>query len=123
MSKNILIIDDDTVFSKILADALEVEGCSVRTAENGKVGLEEIAREEPDLVVLDMLMPLVSGLGVLKNMYEREEPLTVPVLVSSNLDSMEEVSAALALGAKGYVVKSEQDMQSIVGTILQTANA
>lgn len=120
-NKKILLIDDDVTFSRILTDALEAHGgYEVVVAESGEEGLVLFKSENPDLVVLDMLMPKMNGLGFLKELHARDGEIQRPVIISSNIDSMEEISSALALGVQGYLVKADHDLESIVETIGRT---
>ncbi len=82
--KKILLIEDDPVILKLYAEALERQGVEVRTASDGVEGLTALARFTPDLVVLDLLMPRLSGHEVLKVMRERPEWRNLPVIVFSN---------------------------------------
>lgn len=116
--KKILIIDDDQVFTKLLGDILTAEKFSVAEASNGHDGLIAFEKEKPDLVVLDMRMPALDGIGFLKELREKNHNKTpVPVLIASNLSSIEQVSEGVSLGVKGYVAKSEETVEAIVSDI------
>lgn len=100
--KDILVVDDEVQIRRLLRLALESGGFAVREAESGGLGLDEIVRRAPDLLVLDMGLPDVSGLDVLRRLREWSR---VPVLVltvrSSELDKVE----ALDAGADDYLTK------------------
>jgi CheY-like chemotaxis protein len=115
--KKILVIDDDQFFNKALAAALPAEKYKVIEAQDGEQGLNQMREEKPDLVVLDLLMPKLDGTAFLKQV--KADPLLskVPVLVSSNLSSVKKISDVIAMGAVGYVIKSNESMQSIVQDI------
>jgi len=115
--KKILVVDDDQFFAKTLEAALPKEKYSLVTAEDGEMGLEKLKSEKPDLVVLDMMMPKMDGATFLKKMQESTELPKVPVLVSSNLSSVKKISDVMAMGAVGYVIKSDESLESIVQDI------
>lgn len=116
--KKILIVDDDKVFTKILSSVLVAEHFTVVEASNGHDGLSAFEKEKPDLVVLDMKMPALDGVGFLKQLREKNDNKTpVPVIIVSNLATIEKVSEGIGLGIKGYISKSEETTESIVQDI------
>ncbi len=115
--KKILIVDDDPIFPGVLADVLSNEKYTLTIAVNGKKGLEHMRIDIPDLVILDLMMPEMSGTEVLKAMREDEALKRVPVLICSNMDTMNEISGSVALGANGYIIKSNDNLKTIVDTI------
>jgi CheY-like chemotaxis protein len=115
--KKILVVDDDQFFSKTLEAALPVGKYILISAEDGEVGLEKLRSESPDLVVLDLMMPKLDGTAFLKRLQESTDLPKVPVLVSSNLSSVKKISEVMAMGAVGYVIKSDESLQSIVQDI------
>jgi CheY-like chemotaxis protein len=115
--KKILIIDDDPVFPRVLSDVLSLGSYEIQIAVNGKDGLDVMRKEIPDLVILDLIMPEMSGPEVLKAMHQEAELSKIPVLVCSNMDSFNEISGSLALGAEGYIIKADENLATIVETI------
>ena len=98
----VLIIDDEVQIRRLLRVALEAENCTVFEAENGRTGLSETAFRRPDVVVLDLGLPDLDGLEVLKRLREWSK---VPVLVLSVRQEVQEKVAALDLGADDYLTK------------------
>lgn len=115
--KKILVIDDDQFFAKTLEAALPKEKYLVVAAEDGEMGLEKLKSEKPDLVILDLMMPKLDGTAFLKKLQESTDLPKVPILVSSNLSSVKKISDVMAMGAVGYVIKSDESLQSIVQDI------
>lgn len=115
--KKILVIDDDQFFPKTLEAALPKEKYTLVHAEDGEVGLQKLRSEKPDLVILDLMMPKLDGASFLKKLKESEDLPKVPILVSSNLSSVKKISDVMALGAVGYVIKSDESLPSIVQDI------
>ena len=105
---SILYIDDDQMSRELIGDFLRENGYSVLLAENGEEGLNLFARYAPDLVLLDLRMPHMDGLEVLKHLRSRDNDL--PVLVISGVGDMEDVIQAIRTGATNYVVKSLENL-------------
>jgi len=112
--KKILVIDDDQFFPKTLEAALPEDKYELISAENGEIGLAKLASEKPDLIILDLMMPKLDGTAFLKKIQEDKDLPKVPILVSSNLSSVKKISDVMSMGVVGYVIKSDESMQSIV---------
>lgn len=104
MTKKILAIDDSPTLRKLLRYYLTRRGYEVSEANNGKVGLDFIERENFDLVILDMEMPVMKGDAVLRKLKEMEH-FSVPVLILSADKDEENKAKAIALGASFYLTK------------------
>lgn len=115
--KRILVIDDDQFFAKTLEAALPQGKYELLSAEDGEVGLQKLKEEKPDLVILDLMMPKLDGTAFLKKLQESKDLPKVPILVSSNLSSVKKISDVMSMGAVGYVIKSDESLQSIVQDI------
>lgn len=102
----ILIVEDE----KMLADAfqmiLEKSGHTVEVAFNGQEGLDVAKKFDPELILLDLLMPVKDGLGFLKDYELKAKHPTVKVIIFSNLDMQKEAEEAFTLGASKYVLKA-----------------
>ena len=105
MTGSILVVDDDRVNRMLLAKALELEGHDVRLAEDGTVGLELLAAERADVVLLDVVMPGLDGMTVLQRMREDDALRDVPVIMVSALDDFDSVIRCIELGAEDYLSK------------------
>ena len=99
----ILLVEDDPGLREGLADALEGEGYEVLRAPDGVVGLEKGLRDDPDLVLLDLMLPRLDGFEVLKRL--RADGMDSPVLVLTARGLEEDRVRGLDLGADDYVVK------------------
>ena len=125
MNKKILIIDDDKIFSKIMKDGL-IAGSQgkydVFVAFDGVEGFETATREKPDLVMLDVLMPKLNGLEFLQKMRAEEWGKDIPVIMETQLSDLEKMSEGIALGVRGYIIKSDYSIEAIlrqVGDVLK----
>ena len=115
--KKILIIDDDKIFSKILRDSLvagrqgkyEVTACF-----DGEEGFVTAGKEHPDLIMLDLMMPKVTGLEFLKKLRAEEWGKDIPVIVETQLSDLGKMSEGVELGVRGYIIKSDYSMEAIL---------
>ena len=100
---SILVVDDDRVNRTLLARTLVASGHEVQTAENGHRALEMLRADAFDVVLLDLLMPGLSGVDTLKQLKQRRPHLKVIILSAADLEQV--AQGALALGADYYVCK------------------
>lgn len=117
MTKKILIIDDDRIFSKILKDGLIAGGdgkYEVVNAFDGEEGFEVALREKPDLIMLDMMMPKVTGIEFLRKYRKEEAGRNTPVIVETQLSDLERMSEGVELGVRGYIIKSDYSLDTIL---------
>ena len=120
MAKKILIADDEPNIVTALEFLLERAGYEVRTAANGDEALAAIAQDPPDLVLLDIMMPVKSGYEVCKRIREEPEWGKVKVVMLSAKGRDAEVTKGLAMGADLYVTKpfSTRELLSQIRTLL-----
>lgn len=102
---NILIIDDDEQIRKLVALYLEDAGHVVRHAENGRTGLEMVEQGVPDLILLDINMPVMDGTQVMKALRVYPPTVNVPVIALSALSVPEMRDDMHEMGCNAYVVK------------------
>jgi DNA-binding response OmpR family regulator len=105
MPATILVVDDDPVIQKLLAVNFEMEGYRVVTAGDGEEALACISAEHPDVVVLDVMMPKVDGIEVVRRMKADPATAPVPVLLLSARAQAKDVAEGLDAGADGYMTK------------------
>ncbi len=101
----LLVVDDDPANLDLLSRRLTRQGYEVTTAGGGQEALDLLDQQDFDLVILDMLMPGINGLQVLKQLKSDPERRTIPVIMISALDSTDRVVECIALGAEDYVFK------------------
>ncbi|EKE21421.1 MAG: Two component transcriptional regulator, LuxR family [uncultured bacterium] len=112
--KKILVVEDEAPLSRALKDKFESEGFEVMVAENGAVGLEVAFKELPDMILLDIAMPVMDGLEMLKLLKENEVGKNLKVIILTNYGDMDKFMEAKELGANDYLVKADWGMSDIV---------
>lgn len=115
MNKKILIIEDEKISAKALEIKLQKAGYDVKTVFNGKEGLKELENGGYELVLLDILMPIVDGWRVLKEI--KEKGTKVKVVIISNLSQPEDKKKAMEMGASDFMIKSNTTLSDIVDRI------
>ena len=103
--KKILLVDDDPTILKLLTCVLEGFGYEVHTAHNSLPALFAVARTDPDLVLADLDMPIMDGIGLVRQLKGHRETAEIPVVVISGHDTPENRSAALEAGCVAYLPK------------------
>jgi two-component system, OmpR family, phosphate regulon response regulator PhoB len=124
MSAQILVVDDEPDIAALVAYHLAKESYRVRTAQDGTEALRAVESQLPDLIVLDLMLPGVSGLEVLRELRRRPETNHVPVILLTARREEPDRIAGLHLGADDYVVKpfSPQELTLRVGAVLRRAS-
>ena len=117
--KTILLIEDESALQKTIGEALSQEGFSILSALDGEAGLRLAQDKCPDVILLDLILPKANGFDVLKSLKEQDATKNIPVVVLTNLESMEDVQKALDLGAMTYLVKSNYTLQEVVEKVKQ----
>lgn len=117
MSKRILIIEDDVFFAEVLKDKLENAGFIVENYSDGQQGLEKIKETKPDLVLLDIMLPSMSGYEILEKKREDESIKSIPVIVISNSGQPVELERVLDLGAKDYLIKAQFGPNEVIDKV------
>lgn len=121
MAKRILIIDDDTYIRELYEEVLKGEGFDVVTAKNGEEGLAYLLTGGNDVVLLDVMMPKLDGIGVLTKLKETQ-PKTPngPILLLTNLDHDPILDQAVSLGVQKHLLKADMLPPTLIETV-QTA--
>ena len=122
-----LVVDDDPVIMRLLEVNFEMEGYTVVTATDGQQALDQIAASTPDLVVCDIMMPVVNGLEVVERLRQSgDETLErLPVILLSAKAQASEVQKGLDVGADDYITKPFDPLELIerVQALLQTSQS
>lgn len=117
MNHCILIVEDDSVLQEMYSEKFGMEGFEVEKASTGKEGLSKLKKNTPDIILLDILMPDMNGLEMLKEMKKTRDYRDIPVILLTNLgeskiDMDQELS--FALGIKDYLIKTKHTPEDVV---------
>ncbi|MGD8744245.1 MAG: response regulator [Candidatus Woesebacteria bacterium] len=116
-TKKLLLIEDDVMLVNMYKAKFVNEGYEIESATDGKNGLALVPQVNPDLVILDLMLPRLSGIEVLEELKKDEKLKNIPVVVLTNLSEEKETQKALELGADGYLVKADLTPSQLVEKI------
>jgi len=115
----VLIVDDDENLSVIYETALQNSGLETVCALNGKSGIDKAKSEKPNLILLDQVLPDISGNEVLKTLKMDASTQNIPILMLSNFSQEELVKEAIDGGAMDYIYKYQVEPQDLVNKVKQ----
>lgn len=114
----ILLVDDDPLLIRMYQKKLENDGYEVETANDGQEALDKVPKFNPDLILLDIMMPKMNGYDVLKNLKANSATSNIPVIVLTNVSATDEdVEKGMELGAISYLVKAGNRPSAIVSKV------
>jgi DNA-binding response OmpR family regulator len=113
----LLVIEDDELLREIYATKFEMEGYIVYTAVDGLDGLKQAQANQPQVILLDMIMPHMTGLEFLRQYRPLSLKPPVTTIVISNKSSIKDITEAKTLGARDYLIKSQHTPDDIAGHI------
>lgn len=114
--QKIAIVEDDQAISQMYRIKFESDGFTVETAENGKLGLELIEKMRPDLVLLDLMMPEMSGDEMLIHL-RKQEWGKMPVIILTNMGEQEVPDIVRQLGVKKFILKADMTPKQVVDLV------
>lgn len=117
--KRVLLVEDDRFLRRACEASLRQRGFSVLLAVDGEEGLRLARAEAPDIILLDMVMPKLSGLEVLKALKTDEGTRSIPVLVLSSSSGDRDYREVMSLGAVEYLVKTNLMLQELGDWVLR----
>lgn len=113
--KRILLVEDDVALSAVYKSRLEIEGFEVREVNNGEDALSAALDFKPDLILLDAMMPKISGFDVLDILRNTQETMNIRIIMLTALSQPKDKERAEALGVDDYLVKS----QVVIGDVVE----
>ncbi len=117
MANKILIVEDEVTLREFYQELLVSDGYEVDYASDGDSAYEKIIVGEWDLLLLDIMLPRLDGLEILKKIKRDAKLSTKPVIIISNLDGGAAIQEAKALGAREYLVKSNINPQNLIDSV------
>jgi CheY-like chemotaxis protein len=118
-AKRVLLVEDDRFLRRACEASLRQRGFTVQTAADGEEGLRLARAEAPDIILLDLLMPKLSGLEVLRALKADAATRGLPVMVLSNSSRQQDIDEITRLGVVGYFVKADLSLQALGDRIAQ----
>ncbi len=117
MDKKVLVIEDDHFLSSLMKARLEKEGFGVSQAFDGEEAFNFLKQNKPDLIVLDLIMPKVSGFELLENISVDPQISRIPIMILSNLGQESDIEKVRRLGATQYFVKVQTSIDDLVSKV------
>jgi DNA-binding response OmpR family regulator len=115
----VLIVDDDENLGAVFEAALQKGGLQTVFALNGQGGIDKARAEKPDLMLLDQVLPDISGNDVLKTLKADQSTAQIPIIILSNFSQEELVKEAMDNGALDYIFKYQVEPQDLVNKVKQ----
>lgn len=104
--KKILIVEDDNFVAEVYSTKLLEMGHEVIIAQNGEEGLNALKESIPDLILLDIIMPVMGGIEMLEELKKNEEWKKIPVILLTNVGEKDSIQKVQTLGVQDYLIKS-----------------
>ncbi len=114
MDKKILLVEDEQALVDIMAEKLRAEGFEVATAGDGEAGLKQALDWKPDVVLLDVMMPKMDGLTMLKELRKHDELHKIQIIMLTNVSDSDKVNEAMKYGVFDFLVKSNWEIDDLV---------
>lgn len=115
--KKILLVEDDTTLASVYRARLELEGFDIREVNNGEEALSATLEYRPDLIVLDAMMPKISGFDVLDILRNTPETGNVKIIMLTALSQPKDKERAESLGVDDYLVKSQVVISDVISRV------
>jgi two-component system, OmpR family, alkaline phosphatase synthesis response regulator PhoP len=118
--KKILIVEDDAAILFSVSKKLElIENVQVLTAEDGEKGLATALSEKPDLILLDIVMPKMDGIEMLKKLRQDDWGKKAKVIILSNLSNSKKYAEAKKLGVTDYIIKADWKLADVAAKVME----
>ena len=119
----VLIVEDEQLLNEAYARVLGAANISLLRAYNGQEALDILKTEKPDIILLDLRMPVMDGIEFLKKLRPKEHKPSPKIIVFSNYDDQHEIDEAFSLGAMHYMLKAWATPDELVKLIREVDNA
>lgn len=115
--KSVLVVDDDQFLVDLLVEKLQTEGFLAKGVFSGQEALDSIKESIPDIILLDLIMPGMTGIEVLQKLKSDDQTRNIPVVVLTNLADNEIIEQIKTSGGSGYLIKDAQNIDEVVESI------
>ena len=123
MAQKVAIVEDDLAISQMYRLKFEAEGYQVQTAENGKLGLELAETMKPDIILLDLMMPEMTGDEMLAELRKKPWGKDITVIILTNLGEEEAPKSLKELNVHSFIVKAEMTPSQVAQRVKQALSA
>lgn len=126
MGTKLLIVDDDMTLRELYEERMRAEGYIIISAADGEEAIEKATKEQPDIILLDIMMPKINGIDVMKTLREKEETANIPIIILTALIQEIDKVKSMMKPYDSYLIKSEimpKDVVDKVKTCLETAKS
>lgn len=113
MDKKVLVVEDDTLLKDMLGQQLVKDGWEVMHATEGAQALNLAETEQPSVILLDLLLPGMSGFEILESLKGKDTTKGIPVVILSNLGQQEDIDKGLKMGAADFMIKSNFTLDEV----------
>jgi DNA-binding response OmpR family regulator len=114
-----LLVEDDAFLSELYSTKFKLEGFEVLAALDGEKGLELAQKKNPDIILLDLILPKINGFVVLENLKKNQDTKDIPVILLTNLSQKGDIDRGLQMGAQDYLIKAHFMPSEVVQKIKQ----
>ena len=115
--KNILLVEDEPLLGNLLRQRLEKEGYTVTWNRDGEEAMNTLRSKKPDLILLDVILPKISGFKLMETIRSDPQMERAPIFVISNLGQDTDVAKGQSLGASQYFIKAKLSIEDLVGQV------
>ena len=122
MATKILIVEDEQTLLKALTAKFEDEGYEVLTAVDGQTAVDSAKSNLPEIILLDIILPVKDGLAVLEELKSDPATRDIPVLLLTNLSDQNSISRGVELGAAGYIIKADFSLDEVAEKVKSVIN-
>ena len=123
MSIKVLLVEDEDLLTQMYSRKFKADGYECHIAENGEKGVKIANEIKPDIILLDIMMPVKNGIEALKELKESQTTKDIPVIMLTNMSDEQYVEEAINLGAISYLVKSELRPADVVKKVKEILQA
>lgn len=116
----LLIVDDDMTLRELYEERMRAEGYTILSATDGEEAIQKATSEHPDVILLDVMMPKINGIDVMKMLREKEETADIPIIILTALvQEIDKIKGMMKAG-DGYLIKSEIMPKDVVEKVKQS---
>lgn len=113
----VLIVEDNAFLRKMISDRLSQEGHTVIQAKDGEEGLDVAQKDQPNLVLLDIIMPKMDGITLLQKIREQKMNQNIPVMIISSVDRPEHIALAQKHNVFRYMIKDQTEINTLIDAV------